>query len=392
MFQESQPAANSNIVTASPQGRAGKWKIIVSVLLVVFSILGIGAGYFLIVKPKDLTRSRAAFTSNIGDKITVNETHIGVCASRCTDPGTCKIWVNRYKCDSNNMPGGCQENGTNLTFNASVGSQFGFDTAVSCGTQQIDLGCKDANGTYGNVDYLSYAAATSCGTGATNPPAGGCTEGSCTLNVADCGSVGKVAGSGSCQGGICCKTIDYVAECPWTPNSPQGCVGDGIFNPQGQCSGNGASCIYDSHCPSGQTCQNWTPCCDGLTWGPNGVCGCAATSLPSATPTATPTNTPTDLLSAQCLNIKMFDNEWASLSVTDLATKRAGDIIRFTVAGSATSGTFSKARFTINGTIGPEVTQKRPGTEEYYYEFTIPSGVTTFTVKGEVYHSALGWN
>jgi hypothetical protein len=81
--------------------------------------------------------------------------------------------------------------------------------------------------------------------------------------------------------------------------------------------------------------------------------------------------------------------EWNS--ITTLSSLVAGDVVRFTVSGSSSSGSFSKARFTINGTLRPEVSMKRPSTDEFYDEYTIPEGVTTFTINAEIYHSSLGW-
>jgi hypothetical protein len=62
--------------------------------------------------------------------------------------------------------------------------------------------------------------------------------------------------------------------------------------------------------------------------------------------------------------------------------------------GTATSGTFDKARFVINGTETPEVTGQKPGSSgEFYYEYTIPAGTTSFNVTGQVHHQQLNtWN
>ncbi len=110
----------------------------------------------------------------------------------------------------------------------------------------------------------------------------------------------------------------------------------------------------------------------------------------TATPTeAQPTQPPQ--VSAKCLDVKAYDTQWNLLSQNDLNDLNSGDKVRFAVAGQASSGTFSKARFTVNGTSLGEATLKKPGSDEYYKEYTVPDGVTTFTVKGEVFHSELGW-
>ncbi|MGB6838774.1 MAG: hypothetical protein WBD86_02415 [Microgenomates group bacterium] len=94
-------------------------------------------------------------------------------------------------------------------------------------------------------------------------------------------------------------------------------------------------------------------------------------------------------ITASCLDIKAFDTEWNR--ITNLSTLKAGDVVRFTVSGSASSGSFDKARFIINSATRPEVTVKRPGTEEFYDEYTIPEDVTSFTINAQVHHSTLGW-
>lgn len=94
---------------------------------------------------------------------------------------------------------------------------------------------------------------------------------------------------------------------------------------------------------------------------------------------------------AQCLNIQAFDSEFNLLTSSDLSALTPGDSIIFTVAGTATSGTFTGARFTINGTVRPVVTQKRPGTEEFMDTYTIPEGVTSFSIQAQIRHSSLGF-
>jgi hypothetical protein len=95
---------------------------------------------------------------------------------------------------------------------------------------------------------------------------------------------------------------------------------------------------------------------------------------------------------AICYNIKAYDVNWTQLTNTQLAMLKPGDIVRFTVEGQASSGNFIMARFTINGVRRPEVITLKPGTNEFYDEYTIPSdGTTSFTISGEVYHETLGW-
>ena len=70
---------------------------------------------------------------------------------------------------------------------------------------------------------------------------------------------------------------------------------------------------------------------------------------------------------------------------------QAGETVRFAVLGSTTAGIFDKAIFSINGVLTPEVTQKKPSTEEFYYEYTITEADlgTAFTVQAWLHHAGL---
>jgi len=121
---------------------------------------------------------------------------------------------------------------------------------------------------------------------------------------------------------------------------------------------------------------------------PSPTQGVTPTPTTVPTPTVVPTLPP---IGAACNNVKAYDSEWNLLSGFDLSGLEAGDIVRFAVGGTTDSGSFDKARFTINGILMPEVVTKRPGTEEFYDEYTIPSSVTSFTVNAQIHHISLGW-
>jgi hypothetical protein len=109
-----------------------------------------------------------------------------------------------------------------------------------------------------------------------------------------------------------------------------------------------------------------------------------ATPIPSLTPTLPPQ------ISAKCNEVNAYDANGNPLSQSQLVQLSPGDSVLFAVSGQTSSGSFSKARFTVNGTqIGESTTQNTSG--EYYFEYTIPDNVATFSVKGEVFHSSLGW-
>lgn len=115
------------------------------------------------------------------------------------------------------------------------------------------------------------------------------------------------------------------------------------------------------------------------------------TPTPTTRITSTPTPTLPPQVSAQCFDVKAYDTNWNLLTASELQNLEAGNRVRFAVAGTATSGFFDKAQFTINGTTRLEITSKKPGSDEFYDEYLIPTGVTTFTVSAKIHHSTLGW-
>lgn len=136
--------------------------------------------------------------------------------------------------------------------------------------------------------------------------------------------------------------------------------------------------------------------------------GATVTPVPTATPraptptlppgvTPTPTPTPTTFAfltpvpTAKCSEVKAYNLLWVQLSTSQLANLKAGGKVRFTVRGEASSGTFDKAKFKINDNVTSEITAKKPESDEFYYEYTIPAGVTTYSVGAQVHHSILGW-
>lgn len=106
---------------------------------------------------------------------------------------------------------------------------------------------------------------------------------------------------------------------------------------------------------------------------------------PSATPS--PTTPPI----AACLNITVYDNTWNK--ITDLTTLRAGMVARLAVKGQ-TGGTYDAGRFRVNnGAWLPSdagSTLLSPN-GEYFFEYTIPSDITNFTVEAMVHETTQGW-
>lgn len=115
--------------------------------------------------------------------------------------------------------------------------------------------------------------------------------------------------------------------------------------------------------------------------------------IPTPTPISSPTPTPTPPpnISAQCNDVKVYDMEWNLLTTQDLSDLSAGDTIRFAVSGTASQGTFDKAKFTVNSLSLGETSNLKPGSNEFYVEYEIPEEVASFTVNAQVHHSELGW-
>ena len=151
----------------------------------------------------------------------------------------------------------------------------------------------------------------------------------------------------------------------------------------------GSSCTITAQCGGGTgTCVIIN---GGL--GANTECQCQKGAAPPPTKTPTPPPPPPGGgPTAQCLNVKAYDTNWTELKSEDLAKLKSGDKVRFTVGGTTTGGSFDKARFKINGVQRPEVTGKRPTTEEYFDEYTIPEAITTFTINAQIHHTTLGWS
>ncbi len=126
-----------------------------------------------------------------------------------------------------------------------------------------------------------------------------------------------------------------------------------------------------------------TPLSGIFTWEATGTIDCRDGGSYAVEPT------PTSAPAAACSSIKAYDDEWNELSTFQLTALKTGDKVRFVASGISTTGTFDKARFTINGTQRAEVTIKKPGTSDFYDEYIIPASTVTFNVTAQVHHKEL---
>ena len=192
------------------------------------------------------------------------------------------------------------------------------------------------------------------------------------------------AGYGQCEDReYCCDQVDCYAISPRMNSGDYGFCNWPVNNEKI----NGKSFCY-----SGATCPQSSPSCTGDAVVGAGVIGgaqyCEGGGSPSIpNPTTKPTLPPG--ITCSCLPIKAYDDEW--VAITNLSSLVAGDVVRFTVEGKTNSGAIDIARFTINGTLRPEVTTRKPITNEFYDEYTIPEDTTSFTINAEIHHTTIGW-
>lgn len=150
--------------------------------------------------------------------------------------------------------------------------------------------------------------------------------------------------------------------------------------------------------PGAPVCCSTESCADPVCEGPNRlecrtgtshctirVGGCVdepppgedKTPTPTRVPTNTPTNTPSPTpIVAQCTNIKIYKD---GVVVTP-STLKTGDAVVIGVTG----GNATKARIRVNGGAWTETTTKN-ASGEYTLSYTLPAGVTNFTIESEIY-------
>lgn len=115
---------------------------------------------------------------------------------------------------------------------------------------------------------------------------------------------------------------------------------------------------------------------------------------PTVTPTITPTATPNP---NQCLNVKLYDEEWALVAPEDMTQFTAGDTIYIAVVGK-NDLLVSKGRIRVKaGTTfsdWTETTDTKPGdtnvnTKEFYIDYTFPPQIENFAVEAEVFDNGV---
>lgn len=348
------------VVGAPPKKKFGGRKVISTILGILLLVGGVGVGVTLVKREQDI-RSQARECVDESCAIT----------TKTTPNGSTVYWYDSEKADSaktdtksilKQIPElNTKTNDGKKSASVIIKTPTETTTETTTGGQTTTGGTTSTTGGIGEQ----------CLKGGTGPDTRDATfNGQC--KVAKCPN-GDTNGNGACDLGDSGFSYGGSVDCSTGTNSLGGVCGQ--IDPIGN---DGTYCKTASN--QGHYGKVLTNC------GGSGT----GTSTTTTRPTATSSSAPS---TAQCLNIKAYDTAFNLLTVDNLKTLEAGDIFRFAVSGNAASGSFDKARFKINsGSFLPETTAKKPGTQEFYYEYTIPDGVTSFNITAQIHHSTLGWS
>ncbi len=186
---------------------------------------------------------------------------------------------------------------------------------------------------------------------------------------------------------VLASTIPTIAFCDG--NTP------GVPESIGQCCvpGGGTSWDYINGKPFDG--DHWTTCAAGYECVQGEGCfksgGGEGGTRPTPTPGPTRQPSPPATISASCQNLLAYDTNWKLYRPEQLSLLKPGQNLYFCVTGSASSGYFDKAKFTINGEQFSETTTKRPNSDDYCQLYTIKSGVSRHDVSAQIHHVTLGW-
>lgn len=286
---------------------------------------------------------------------------------------------------------GCGQYGSPSTCNGSCGSPKADNKTYSC-TWSSALGeCKESGNPCNSNDgppALGEDIIANC----TNPPSGYVQCGSSTdcsfclrPHLRTCNDLVPVMCPNLNAGGFgLCTAIDgpvniYYCQGNPPPDTSLGCS-DKDPLPAGVSWDSVNKRITGSFCGTVQVDQDYPSkwCSRTDTSG----CGGNETNPPATTPPA---------ISAVCQDVKVYSETWTLLTSAQLSQLNAGDKVNFCVTGSASSGSFNKARFSINGGLQQETTTVRPSGTDFCQDYTIPAGTTNFVVVAQINHITLGW-
>ncbi len=363
--------------TPPPKKKFGSNKIIATFLGLVLLVGGITAGLLIIRNPQ-LFKQQAATTGydSCGTGFTCQNLSGGACLSAGGESSTCTSAVGATgSCcvpDATPVPSQCNDD---ADCPGGVGGGY-LCRNNQCITRSTIINC---DGTQCRVDQCH------CLFGDT------CSQRTCDQDIQRlCTEQGRSYCSNYQGTGMTCCEVGYICN-----PSGYGCVTSGngtppptsppgpTPTPPPSCN---STCTSNTQCTSGMVCNIPTGSTSGNCRNPS-----CLTSASCVCSTATPTPSPTPPITAACSDVKAYSATWTAYASTDLANLKSGNQVNFCVNGTAGSGTFDMARFTINGVLQPTTTGVRPGSTDLCQTYTIPAGVYAFDVTAEIHHVTLGW-
>lgn len=326
-------------------------KVIATILGLFLLVGGLGAGILLVDQNQNINEeaAQADGCKSITDK--------NSCNNSC---GTKKADGKSYRCRWTNA-GSCSESGQEC-------GTGGGDTKTVC-ENQGGVWCSEV------TDYLGKPVPAFCNTSGVT----------CGNAAGDLGYIIRI-GIGMCIPGNSCPPFDGGWLCVIGVNGYTG----------GQCTEENSS--DDMAYGKPPDCFCGTLQIDGGPYDGTYVskCGCdkkptAPPSTPVPTPGPTRQPSPPATISASCQNLLAYDTNWKLYRPEQLSLLKPGQNLYFCVTGSASSGYFDKAKFTINGEQFSETTTKRPNSDDYCQLYTIKSGISRHDVSAQIHHITLGW-
>lgn len=344
------PPESPTVISSKPKKKFGGGKIIATILGVLLLVGGVGAGYILTQQPQ-IFQGKAWIPEGADnpDKDKNNPGNVEKPPKKEDDEKPSSGGGGTPQPPAGGHPGTCIDVNCALTLDSN--GTYHYDST---------LDVPNANGEYETIDgkrvndyynevILPSTADNDCTGDGICASGSSCVNGSCVSTTNNCGlSVNDTTAPACCADTVNCDN-------PVCESGPTG--------PRKECkSASGQHCTMSVNDAS----------CGGVNPG----------EPPGTNPPSTPGTT------ASCLNVKAYDASWNELNNTDLSGLTTDDVVNFCVTGSASSGTFDRAQFSIGPTVEAETTTKGQGAAagDYCQSYIILSTDTTVNVKARIHH------